>query len=166
MAAGVKWLKQLEVPRTLLISVDEGYRMSRQPPAVCMTAFRALRQSAQRPAKEREPPPRLDDCEGSTRVVKGGSRDVGYCWVIEMGTIAGAKAAHLDHKIGTLTPGKEADIIMLATDRINVFIPRLAPRTRESSVGPRVRIRLPPAGSLVRTGLSARRADQERRCGR
>ena len=38
-----------------------------------------------------------------------------------MATIAGAKAAHLDHKIGTLTPGKEADIIMLATDRINVF---------------------------------------------
>src|SRR5262249_9223897 len=41
--------------------------------------------------------------------------------VIEMATIAGAKAAHLDHKIGTLTPGKEADIIMLAADRINVF---------------------------------------------
>jgi len=41
--------------------------------------------------------------------------------VIEMATIAGAKAAHLDHKIGTLTPGKEADIIMLGTDRINVF---------------------------------------------
>jgi len=41
--------------------------------------------------------------------------------VIEMATIAGAKAAHLDHTIGTLTPGKEADIIMLAADRINVF---------------------------------------------
>src|ERR1700730_17154367 len=41
--------------------------------------------------------------------------------VIEMATIAGARAAHLDHKIGTVTPGKEADIIMLATDRINVF---------------------------------------------
>jgi cytosine/adenosine deaminase-related metal-dependent hydrolase len=33
-------------------------------------------------------------------------------------TIAGARAAHLDHKIGTLSPGKEADVIMLATDRI------------------------------------------------
>jgi cytosine/adenosine deaminase-related metal-dependent hydrolase len=41
--------------------------------------------------------------------------------VIEMATIAGARAAHLDHKIGTLSPGKEADIIMLAADRINVF---------------------------------------------
>src|SRR5262249_7066456 len=33
----------------------------------------------------------------------------------------GAKAAHLENKIGTLTPGKEADIIMLAAQRINVF---------------------------------------------
>jgi 5-methylthioadenosine/S-adenosylhomocysteine deaminase len=41
--------------------------------------------------------------------------------VIEMATIAGARTAHLDPKIGTLTPGKEADITMLATDRINVF---------------------------------------------
>jgi len=40
---------------------------------------------------------------------------------IELATIEGARVAHLDHKIGTLTPGKEADIILLATDRINVF---------------------------------------------
>ena len=46
---------------------------------------------------------------------------INYRQVIEMATIAGAKAAHLDRKIGSLTPGKEADIIMLATDRINVF---------------------------------------------
>jgi cytosine/adenosine deaminase-related metal-dependent hydrolase len=41
--------------------------------------------------------------------------------VIEMATIGGARAAHLDHKIGTLSPGKEADITVLAVDRINVF---------------------------------------------
>lgn len=41
--------------------------------------------------------------------------------VIEFATVAGARAAHLDSKIGTLTSGKEADIILLATDRINVF---------------------------------------------
>jgi 5-methylthioadenosine/S-adenosylhomocysteine deaminase len=41
--------------------------------------------------------------------------------VIEMATIAGAKTARLDRTIGTLTPGKEADIIMLAADRINVM---------------------------------------------
>src|SRR5579864_2812706 len=40
---------------------------------------------------------------------------------IELATIEGARVAHLDQRIGTLTPGKEADIIMLATDRINVF---------------------------------------------
>jgi len=40
---------------------------------------------------------------------------------IELATIEGARVAHLDGKIGTLTPGKEADIVMLATDRINVF---------------------------------------------
>jgi 5-methylthioadenosine/S-adenosylhomocysteine deaminase len=41
--------------------------------------------------------------------------------VIGMATLEGARCAHLDNKIGTLTPGKEADIILLATDRINVF---------------------------------------------
>ena len=40
--------------------------------------------------------------------------------VIEFATYQGARCAHLDSKIGTLTPGKEADIIMLATNRINV----------------------------------------------
>jgi 5-methylthioadenosine/S-adenosylhomocysteine deaminase len=40
---------------------------------------------------------------------------------IEMATINGAHVAHLDQKIGTLTVGKEADIILLATDRVNVF---------------------------------------------
>ena len=41
--------------------------------------------------------------------------------VLEMATVEGARTAHLDAKIGTLTPGKEADILMLAIDRINVF---------------------------------------------
>jgi 5-methylthioadenosine/S-adenosylhomocysteine deaminase len=41
--------------------------------------------------------------------------------VLEFATIEGARVAHLDHKVGSLTPGKEADIIMLRTDDINVF---------------------------------------------
>jgi 5-methylthioadenosine/S-adenosylhomocysteine deaminase len=49
--------------------------------------------------------------------------------VIGMATLEGAKCAHLDSKIGTLTPGKEADIILLATDRINVFPMNNAPGT-------------------------------------
>jgi 5-methylthioadenosine/S-adenosylhomocysteine deaminase len=48
---------------------------------------------------------------------------------IELATIEGARTAHLDSRIGTLTPGKEADIIMLATDRINVFPLNNAPGT-------------------------------------
>ena len=35
--------------------------------------------------------------------------------VIEFATIEGARCAHVDSKIGTLTPGKEADIILLTT---------------------------------------------------
>jgi 5-methylthioadenosine/S-adenosylhomocysteine deaminase len=41
--------------------------------------------------------------------------------VLEMATINGARVAHLDSKIGSITPGKEADLLLLATDRINVF---------------------------------------------
>jgi cytosine/adenosine deaminase-related metal-dependent hydrolase/ribose/xylose/arabinose/galactoside ABC-type transport system permease subunit len=40
--------------------------------------------------------------------------------VLEWATIEGARANGLDSKVGTLTPGKEADVIMLRTDRVNV----------------------------------------------
>jgi cytosine/adenosine deaminase-related metal-dependent hydrolase len=41
--------------------------------------------------------------------------------VMEFATIEGARANGLDHKVGTLTPGKEADLILLETDAINVM---------------------------------------------
>jgi 5-methylthioadenosine/S-adenosylhomocysteine deaminase len=41
--------------------------------------------------------------------------------VVEFATIEGAKDNALEKKVGTLTPGKEADIIMLRTDQINVM---------------------------------------------
>jgi hypothetical protein len=41
--------------------------------------------------------------------------------VIEFATIEGAKDNGLDQKIGAMTPGKEADIIMLRMDQINVM---------------------------------------------
>jgi 5-methylthioadenosine/S-adenosylhomocysteine deaminase len=40
--------------------------------------------------------------------------------ILACATIEGARAVGLDTKVGTLTPGKQADLIMLRTDRINV----------------------------------------------
>ncbi|HEY7667144.1 MAG TPA: amidohydrolase family protein [Actinomycetota bacterium] len=40
--------------------------------------------------------------------------------VLACATIEGAKAVGLDDKVGTLTPGKQADVILLRTDRLNV----------------------------------------------
>jgi 5-methylthioadenosine/S-adenosylhomocysteine deaminase len=41
--------------------------------------------------------------------------------VLEFATIEGARCANLEGKTGSLTPGKEADIVMLNTDRLSVW---------------------------------------------
>ena len=41
--------------------------------------------------------------------------------VLEFATIAGARCANLDRKVGTITPGKEADLVLLAADRSNTW---------------------------------------------
>jgi 5-methylthioadenosine/S-adenosylhomocysteine deaminase len=41
--------------------------------------------------------------------------------VIAMATVQGAKDCALDSKVGSLSPGKEADIVMLRADTINTF---------------------------------------------
>ena len=41
--------------------------------------------------------------------------------VLEFATIEGARCANLEDRIGTLTPGKEADIVVLRADRLDVW---------------------------------------------
>src|SRR5262244_1241332 len=41
--------------------------------------------------------------------------------VLEFATIQGARCANLDAKVGTLTPGKEADILILRADSLDVW---------------------------------------------
>lgn len=40
---------------------------------------------------------------------------------VEIATLGGAMVNHLERKVGSLTPGKEADVILLRTDTINVL---------------------------------------------
>ncbi len=55
-----------------------------------------------------------------TLAEQGGRDKVSASDVIAWATIVGAKANGLDHKTGSLTPGKQADLVMLRTDRMNV----------------------------------------------
>jgi 5-methylthioadenosine/S-adenosylhomocysteine deaminase len=41
--------------------------------------------------------------------------------VIDFATLQGARCANIDHKVGTLTPGKEADILVLKADRLDIW---------------------------------------------
>ncbi|MBV9702670.1 MAG: amidohydrolase family protein [Methylobacteriaceae bacterium] len=41
--------------------------------------------------------------------------------VLEFATLQGAKACGLDHKTGSLTPGKQADIVLINTDSMNLI---------------------------------------------
>ena len=41
--------------------------------------------------------------------------------ILEFGTINGARCANVEGKVGTLTPGKDADLLMLKADSIDVW---------------------------------------------
>jgi 5-methylthioadenosine/S-adenosylhomocysteine deaminase len=57
--------------------------------------------------------------------------------VIEMATIAGAAANRVSDKVGTLAPGKEADIIVLDARNINVWPVNNVPGTIVTMMNPR-----------------------------
>jgi 5-methylthioadenosine/S-adenosylhomocysteine deaminase len=56
--------------------------------------------------------------------------------VLEFATVEGARANGLERKIGTLSPGKDADIIVLRTDRLNVMPMNNAVGAVVTSMGP------------------------------
>jgi cytosine/adenosine deaminase-related metal-dependent hydrolase len=41
--------------------------------------------------------------------------------MLEFATIEGARCANLDGKTGTLTPGKDADVVLLSIERLNLW---------------------------------------------
>jgi 5-methylthioadenosine/S-adenosylhomocysteine deaminase len=57
--------------------------------------------------------------------------------VIEMATIAGAAANRVLDKVGTLTPGKEADIVVLDAHNINIWPMNNVPGTIVTMMNPR-----------------------------
>jgi 5-methylthioadenosine/S-adenosylhomocysteine deaminase len=56
--------------------------------------------------------------------------------VLEFATVEGARANGLERKIGTLSPGKDADIILLRTDTLNVMPMNNAVGAVVTSMGP------------------------------
>src|SRR6516162_5724924 len=57
--------------------------------------------------------------------------------VLEFATIEGARCANLESKVGTLAPGKDADIVMLRADRIDVWPLNSAAGTVVNLMSPR-----------------------------
>jgi 5-methylthioadenosine/S-adenosylhomocysteine deaminase len=56
--------------------------------------------------------------------------------LLEFATIAGARCANLDGKVGTLTPGKEADIVMLTANSLDVWPLNNAPMAVVNMMNP------------------------------
>jgi cytosine/adenosine deaminase-related metal-dependent hydrolase len=56
--------------------------------------------------------------------------------VLEYATVEGARANGLEKKVGSLTPGKEADIILLRHDQLNVMPMNNAVGAVVTSMGP------------------------------
>ena len=56
--------------------------------------------------------------------------------LLEFATFEGARCANIDSKVGTLTPGKEADLLMLRADRIDVWPLNIASGAVVNLMGP------------------------------
>jgi len=56
--------------------------------------------------------------------------------MLEFATIEGARCANLESRTGSLTPGKDADIVLLAADRISTWPLSNAPGTVVNLMNP------------------------------
>jgi len=103
------------------LSSDHGTTVGQDMFSLMRTAFnlQRLRILQRRRANEANLPPLLT------------CRDV-----LEFATLQGARCANIDHKIGTLTPGKDADLLMLRTDRFDVWPLNNAPSVVANLMNP------------------------------
>lgn len=103
------------------LSSDHGVTMTQDMFTLMRTTFMFQRmQLLQRARKGEQNLPPLLTC-----------RDM-----LEFGTIEGARCANIDSKVGTLTPGKDADIVMLRADRLDIWPLSNAPGTVVSFMNP------------------------------
>ena len=88
------------------LSSDVDVTMAQDPFTVMRAAFTLQRLNVLQRARRGEPnlPPLLT------------TRDV-----LEFATIEGSRCTKLEDKVGTLTPGKEADIVLLRADRLDIW---------------------------------------------
>jgi len=103
------------------LSSDHGTTVGQDMFAIMRTTFnlQRLRILQRRRANEPNLPPLLT------------CRDV-----LEFATLQGARCANLDHKVGTLTPGKDADILVLRADRFDVWPLNNAPSVLANLMNP------------------------------
>src|SRR5882672_6251136 len=103
------------------LSSDHGTTVAQDMFSIMRTTFnlQRLRILQRRRADEQNLPPLLT------------CRDV-----LEFATLQGARCANVDHKVGTLTPGKEADILMLRADRFDVWPLNNAPSVVANLMNP------------------------------
>jgi 5-methylthioadenosine/S-adenosylhomocysteine deaminase len=108
------------------LSPDVDSNMTTDPFSLMRSAFTLQRALANDLAFPESNPGRL----GVPRLVT--SRQV-----IEMATVAGAAANRLSDRVGTLTPGKEADVVVLDARTINLWPMHNAPGTVVTMMNPR-----------------------------
>jgi cytosine/adenosine deaminase-related metal-dependent hydrolase len=82
--------------------------------------------------------------------------------VLEFATVEGARANGLERKVGTLTPGKDADIILLRTDLLNVMPMNNAVGAVVTSMGPQNVDTVLISGKVMKRGGRLLGVDAER----